>query len=151
MERLSKVLKDIYTSDDKYTVLQLLHKFIKELEKYEVEKVIEEGPVYTHFVTLACANGLINVTLTTSYDQELTVDNIKTLMLNNINTMPCTGSYRPESDAYYPAIALRLSVITGNIVVRYVDTTNEVVTTDVHDLEINSITDNVINIKEVLS
>ena len=151
MTKLSKVLKDIYTSDNKVTVLQLLDKLIKAVEAYEVEKIIEEGPVYTHFVTLSCSNGLINVTLTTTYDQELTLDNIKTLMLNNTNSIPCSGSYNASGDAYCPAINLRISGTTGNIVVRYIDTSDGNVVTDTHDLVVNTFTDRVINIKEVLS
>lgn len=151
MERLSKVLKDIYTSGNKYTVLQMLDKMIKEVEKYEVDKVIEEGPVYTHFVTLSCSNGIINLELTTTYDQQLTIDNLKTLMPYNVgNGLPCSGSYKPAGDAVYPAINLKIST-TGNIVVRYIDTTNGTVVTDGHDLVVNTVIDSVINIKEVLS
>ena len=40
MEPLSKVLKGIYTSGDKKTVLQLLKTMIEEIEKYEVRNIV---------------------------------------------------------------------------------------------------------------
>lgn len=36
--KLSEKLKEIYTSGDTFTVLQLLDKLIKEVDKYEIEK-----------------------------------------------------------------------------------------------------------------
>lgn len=53
MRTLSKILKDIYTEGDRYTVLQLLNKIIEAVEEYEEEGItIAAPPLYRHRYTI---------------------------------------------------------------------------------------------------
>ena len=62
--RLSEKLKEIYTSGDTFTVLQLLDKLIKEVEKYEIDNI----KIYVHTLTIGLTPGgsvrQINITNT---------------------------------------------------------------------------------------
>ena len=61
MAKLSKVLKDIYTSDNKVTVLQLLDKLIKAVETYEMHL-----PLYRHSITCVSTEGSIPFAVATT-------------------------------------------------------------------------------------
>jgi hypothetical protein len=70
--RLSDKLKEIYTSGDTFTVLQLLDKMIKEVEKYEVENTA----VYQHVINIAFESGTHRITLINTNPDVMSISDI---------------------------------------------------------------------------
>jgi hypothetical protein len=72
--RLSDKLKEIYTSGDTFTVLQLLDKLIKEVEKYEVEKT--SMYVHTLRVGFSGSGAVREIHITNTNPERMTIDDI---------------------------------------------------------------------------
>ena len=70
--RLSDKLKEIYTSGDTFTVLQLLDKLIKEVENYEVEKT----SMYVHTFTVDLGGPVREFNFTNTNSDNMSISDI---------------------------------------------------------------------------
>ena len=72
--RLSEKLKEIYTSGDTFTVLQLLDKLIKEVEKYEIDNI----KIYVHTLTVGFreTGSVRQINITNTNPNRMTIDDV---------------------------------------------------------------------------
>lgn len=102
MVPLSKILKDIYTSGDKMTVLQLLRKMIDEIENYEVDTI----QLYRHLVQIRTVNGSLLFVSYSANSTPVTMDTPTALdnLIPEARTKyyPCVGYYKvfTEGEGY---------------------------------------------------
>lgn len=100
--RLSKVLRDIYTSGNEYTVLTLLDKLIDAVEKYEVEATA----IYRHEIHVYDSEGVFSC-WTVFYSGKSVLSEAE---IRNAFSNFASGS-AVASDTTYPAIRVTFSYV----------------------------------------